>query len=518
MISRLCQTGPVLLLVPLLLAAPAPGQDAETCLDCHGDPELKPVTGDLTRTLFMDQDALQASVHVDFDCIDCHMDLEDGEFPPEAGHEDPPESVQCSECHDEKAEIYAESMHGKAWASGDPLAPSCASCHGTHDILNSKNPKARTFFSNVPRMCGSCHEEGAPVQRARELSQDHVLQNYSQSIHGSGLFQKGLSVTAVCTSCHTAHHVLPHDDPKSTIFKDNITGTCMQCHILIEEVHRKVIQGALWEKEPHKIPVCVDCHSPHEIRNVFYDQGMADGDCLACHGDPELKTVTGGVERSLYVDRDRTRLSMHGGVACSQCHLGGTPSTEFRPCSTITEKVDCSVCHAEEVDDYERSVHGALARHRDPDAPSCNDCHELHYTPGKTNPQSPTFARNVPQLCARCHRAGAKAAAREHSLEEGIVDHYTMSVHGRGLLESGLLVTAVCTNCHATHRILPASDPESTVNHDNVAKTCADCHYGIYEQFSQSVHSQAVEGKEIPSCNDCDSPHSIVRTDEVDFK
>jgi hypothetical protein len=59
-----------------------------------------------------------------------------------------------------------------------------------------------------------------------------------------------------------------------------VAKTCTQCHSRIEDVHRKVIRGELWEKQPHAIPACVDCHQPHRVRKVFYTQGMADNDCL----------------------------------------------------------------------------------------------------------------------------------------------------------------------------------------------------------------------------------------------
>ncbi len=52
-------------------------------------------------------------------------------------------------------------------------------------------------------------------------------------------------------------------------------------------MHRKVIKGELWEKQAHVLPACVDCHQPHKVRKVFYDQGMADADCLRCHGRAE---------------------------------------------------------------------------------------------------------------------------------------------------------------------------------------------------------------------------------------
>ncbi len=122
---------------------------------------------------------------------------------------------------------------------------------------------------NIPSLCGECHHEGSPVSRTHDIPQDSILENYSLSIHGEGLFRQGLSVTAVCTSCHTSHRILPHTDPRSSIHQDNVAATCMQCHAQIERVHRQVIEGRLWEEEPEKIPACVDCHSPHEIRRVW---------------------------------------------------------------------------------------------------------------------------------------------------------------------------------------------------------------------------------------------------------
>ncbi len=64
----------------------------------------------------------------------------------------------------------------------------------------------------VPRLCGQCHREGTPVSQTHNIPQTNILGNYVDSIHGEGLFKRGLVVTAVCTSCHTSHFVLPHTD------------------------------------------------------------------------------------------------------------------------------------------------------------------------------------------------------------------------------------------------------------------------------------------------------------------
>jgi cytochrome b subunit of formate dehydrogenase len=402
---------------------------------------------------------------------------------------------------------------------GDEMAPTCADCHGTHEILSHTDPGAPTATINIPFLCGKCHREGSPVSRTHVIHQDNILENYSLSIHGEGLFKQGLTVTAVCTSCHTSHDILPHDDPRSSIHQDNITGTCTQCHGQIERVHRKVIEGRLWEDEPGKIPICVDCHSPHKIRRVFYNPGMANEDCLSCHGRTDLTMERDGEIVSLFVDQNNFNLSAHAGTACSQCHSEARPS-DTRACETIVSGVDCSVCHAEQVEDYEASTHGALSAQSDPDAPICLDCHAKHATQRKTVHTSPTFPDKVPFLCARCHRAGEQAAKRIESEVDDIVQSYQDSIHGQGLLESGLIVTANCTGCHSSHRELPADDPDSSIHPENIATTCGTCHYGIQEIFETSIHStgEPNEGRELPTCEDCHTSHTITRHDVPGFR
>jgi uncharacterized protein with PIN domain len=313
--------------------------------------------------------------------------------------------------------------------------------------------------------------------------------------------------------------ILPHTDPASSIARKNIAATCSRCHAEIEAVHRKIIRGELWQKQANVLPACVDCHQPHKIRNVFYTQGMADADCMRCHANEHLKRARDGA--SLYVRAEELENSRHAKVACSQCH-SEVNASHVRPCETITRQVDCSSCHEHDeiTAQFVSSTHGQLLAKNDPNAPTCKECHGNHGVLGKRNPQSPTFSTNVPTLCARCHREGQKAAVRYTGSQHEIVKHYTESIHGKGLLMSGLTVTATCTSCHTAHRVLPRSDPESSVNPNNVPATCGQCHHGIQEQFDNSIHAKRVAktDKELPVCSDCHTAHSIRRTDEDAFR
>ena len=504
---------------PLPSAAhPAQGPSTDDCLACHSDKTLTTKRGARTVSLFVDGKKFSSSVHGSLVCTNCHADLEGKDLP----HSTPLARVDCGSCHSDEQKQHSHSLHGRAIARGDTLAPHCVDCHGNHDIVPVKDRHSAVAPLQIPFLCGKCHREGTPVQTNRQIDQHNILENYSESIHGEALLKKGLVVAANCVSCHTPHNILPHTDPNSSINRRNIAATCTKCHAEIETVHRKTIRGELWEKEAHVLPACVDCHQPHKIRNVFYSEGMADADCMRCHSNEHLKAADG---RSMYVKASEIAGSRHANprtqatpVSCSQCH-SEVNASHVRPCETITHPVDCSRCHVEVGQQYQQSKHGQLLAARDPNAPSCRDCHGTHHILDKHDPESKTFSTNVPNLCGSCHREGQKAALRYVGTQHEIVQHYTESIHGKGLLRSGLTVTATCTNCHTAHMVLPRSDVQSTVNPKNLPATCGACHHGIQEQFEQSVHSRLITktDKELPVCSDCHSAHTIRRTDDNGF-
>ena len=65
---------------------------------------------------------------------------------------------------------------------------------------------------------------------------------------------------------------------------------------------------------------------------------------------------------------------------------------------------------------------------------------------------------------------------------ESYLKTYEQSVHGQGLTQSGLVVTAVCADCHGAHGIFYAADRRSTLHTSNVAESCRAAHI-----FSLSV-------------------------------
>src|SRR5262249_28579175 len=74
----------------------------------------------------------------------------------------------CGTCHgdaklakkhgiSEVYSLYVDSIHGFALTKdGLLVAASCSSCHGSHQILSSKDPSSRTARGNIPSTCGGC--------------------------------------------------------------------------------------------------------------------------------------------------------------------------------------------------------------------------------------------------------------------------------------------------------------------------------------------------------------------------
>jgi len=488
-------------------------QSNEDCAMCHDDPELITIVNGREVSRYIPANILENSVHSYLECVSCHTDAAVEDFP----HPEKLQPVNCGDCHDEPMTNFLEGIHGSAYVAGDRNAPNCAECHGTHEIISSSDPESRTYKMNIPVLCGQCHREGAPVARSYNIGERNIIENYSQGIHGRGLFQAGLTVTATCNDCHGNHLVLPHTNMNSSVSERNIASTCMKCHSRIEDVHVKVINKELWEKSPGAIPACTDCHPPHkvELQNILAN--ISDKTCLECHEQPDIYKVVDGEQVSLNVDINEFVNSAHNNITCVKCHSDVTANIA-RPCETA-DKVDCSSCHAEESDIYFQSGHGKAYFAKHENAPYCTDCHGSHTVIPSENEDSPTFRSAVPQLCGECHKEDGKAVQGTNLNETNAYYDYSTSVHGRSLDEKGLLSAAICTDCHTTHFMLRQEDERSSVNPANLAQTCGKCHKGIYDEYIQSEHGihSDTEDQKFPTCETCHTAHNISEVHESKF-
>lgn len=484
---------------------PLSAQSDEDCMMCHEDATMEGMLNGRMVSMFVDTMVFEKSVHHSNSCISCHSDADDEGFP----HADDLQPVNCGSCHTNQMADNVKGIHGQALLKNDHNAPSCKECHGHHDILHFSDPKSRTYKMNIPFLCGKCHREGEVVDRVYDVSEHNVLENYTQGIHGRGLFESGLIVTATCNNCHGNHLVLPHTSPNSSINSRRIAGTCMQCHTRIEESHKKVIKGELWEKNPSIIPSCSECHPPHRIDIPLIEARISDNSCMKCHKETDIHKIVGTDTVSLFMDSNILPNSVHKNIQCTKCHTEVTDHLQ-RPCST-NKPVDCSSCHVEVFDKYFKSGHGQAHYNKEENAPYCTDCHGTHATTSRYDDTSPVYRTAIPGLCGECHKKDGKAPMSAELKEVDAFSDYSMSVHGQGLTSKGLTVSAVCTDCHTTHLMLKESNEASSVHPANVQQTCGNCHKGIYEKYIKSDHAYTTEfpEKEFPTCVKCHSAHVI---------
>ena len=243
---------------------------------------------------------------------------------------------------------------------------------------------------------------------------------------------------------------------------------------------------------------------------------MSNDDCLACHEDASLTRADG---RPVTVDRAKFEGSIHGGLECVNCHVDLADTTDL-PHPEKLAKVDCSMCHGDEVAHYQQSIH-ARARADDPNSPAatCTDCHGTHDILPSSDPASRTYHLNLPQTCERCH-GNPDIIKRGHIAIGNVATLYNDSIHGQALTRSGLVVAPNCADCHGGHDILRASNPASKVYRANVPATCGRCHAGVQREFQESVHGEALASGNptAPACADCHTAHNIQRTETVAWR
>jgi cytochrome b subunit of formate dehydrogenase len=220
---------------------------------------------------------------------------------------------------------------------------------------------------------------------------------------------------------------------------------------------------------------------------------------------------------------DTLKTSVHASLDCSDCHApkkGQDAARGTKDDPAGWEVVSCAKCHEKAAKDYAASIHGTALAEGKSDAAHCSNCHGNHDIKKVTDRDSMVFKLRLPFTCARCHK-NPEVAKRAGIKEKDAANHYMDSIHGRGLLNAGLLVAPSCVDCHGgSHGIQKASDPRSTVHHTNVPHTCGKCHLGVEEVYVKSVHGELLAKGDPrgPVCTDCHTSHEIIQPTRAAFK
>ena len=160
---------------------------------------------------------------------------------------------------------------------------------------------------------------------------------------------------------------------------------------------------------------------------------------------------------------------------------------------------------------YDHSFH-AQAVHNGTKAATCLDCHtkngDMTTILTATDPNSTINRATVAETCGKCH--GDKSVMQGSGISDRPLLSYRESVHAKAMAR-GNTSAAVCTDCHNSHEIQPASNSQSSIAKVNIPATCGKCHRTEASEFVQSIHGQAVARgvSRAPVCTDCHGIHNI---------
>jgi cytochrome b subunit of formate dehydrogenase len=342
-------------------------EESEGCVTCHLNPDYFSEEEHPHLVEFVENYQLTVHAVTEKDgkeaatCVDCHGNhLRDGL---DAAREKVSKEhvvETCGKCHTKVVEEFYSSMHGQVYLQGVDVAPTCTDCHGEHEI----SAITSDHFDKLKRkqLCMDCHVDNEKVvQMSGELVTD--ITSYEKSAHYQAL-QDGNEKAAVCSDCHTGHHMLPATNDSSEISKQNVAKTCgmnADCHLqeyrdYETSIHKQALDDGVVDS-----PTCTDCHGNHQIEYQ--------------HGDGDEWTI----EHNQFVSK-----------LCSDCHA----SVE------LAEKYDLPLG---KTDSYYDSYHGLALRANSKYAANCGSCHGFHDIKPSTDPESSIHPDNLSETCGSCH-------------------------------------------------------------------------------------------------------------------
>ncbi|PLX23873.1 MAG: cytochrome C [Salinivirgaceae bacterium] len=168
------------------------------------------------------ENSIHNSERLPVNCAQCHSDIH--AIKSIKGNKTATAEL-CVKCHKNQTEFFS-SVHNTALEKGNNDAATCTDCHGVHNIEKIDNyAQGREFHTKA---CMTCHSDTAMMSR-NDVS-TIAAKTYFESYHGKAVRLGNVEKVAGCSDCHSSHHILPASDSISTINKNNLVNTCMQCH------------------------------------------------------------------------------------------------------------------------------------------------------------------------------------------------------------------------------------------------------------------------------------------------
>jgi cytochrome b subunit of formate dehydrogenase len=330
--------------------------------------------------------------------------------------------------------------------------------------------------------CAMCHtgdDDSAPALK---------VAGYENSAHAD----------IECGYCHQGAESLPHPNDLPPV-------DCGMCHAdavagIRSSPHGKMI---LEKAKGSLVDGCLQCHggTPHSVRRIADEESPVCRDrqvdlCGSCHDKPDATPAR--LERRKPVESYKK--TVHGlatcngkngkAALCADCH----GNHDIRPGTDSASKVSrariaetCGRCHEKEATAYSRSVHGRGRAEGVKESPTCTDCHGEHDMVSVASAASKVSSATVSATCSGCH--ASERIVGKLGLKTDRVGTFEDSYHGLAA-GRGARKAANCASCHGWHEILPSNDPASSIHPSHLSKTCGQCHPGADISFgSVSVHT-----------------------------
>jgi hypothetical protein len=230
-------------------------------------------------------------------------------------------------------------------------------------------------------------------------------------------------------------------------------ATCLGCH-------GDKISASLMANSVHGKNGCTSCHVEivELAKHMKGEIKVGKVQCVRCH-----KKEAAEHAGSIHTQK---------GVMCANCHTDIHSHTSWNH-DKRRVLVICMKCHKDERG-FSQSVHGKAVIAGNQDSAACNDCHGLHEIKALGDPASHNNREFHTKVCLRCH-ADEKLVER-NKISKVAVESYLASYHGKNYRLGYPEKVAGCADCHTAHSILPSKDPNSSVNPNNLVKTCSACH------------------------------------------
>jgi len=234
------------------------------------------------------------------------------------------------------------------------------------------------------------------------------------------------------------------------------------------------VDKAVLNASVHSTNTCLSCHNDVTAKHPDDNKILSPVSCASCHEAQDRSYSTNAHGAALAAGKA-------GAARCQDCH--GThdilPSTASGSLLHFTRQTEtCGACHEQEAKDVAASVHGKAATTGKRDAPTCTDCHFEHKLQKSNSP-----FRVSEEVCGNCH--ASERINTKYNLPTDRVKTFFSSYHGLAA-QYGSTTVANCDSCHGHHKILPPSDPESTIHPSHLVETCGKCHPGANEKFALS--------------------------------